>query len=206
MIYSRHVIKQAVICTARECLHRTDHARTALPSTIFTRRFWPEIHPLLQPASTRGRASRNISACQIDPLRNLHRIIPVKAWPHLASFVALSSCVTLTEVQEHPQLAPRDHTAGATARELSNAILGVWIFPQIDPEVSPVVIYLNTNATYARETGGAIFEKGRWSLHGNQLVLTPTQGAPVKTTVQAISANELIWDAGGSAPMRLTRS
>jgi hypothetical protein len=84
-------------------------------------------------------------------------------------------------------------------------MVGIWSFPQIDPEVSPVVIHFNADASYAMETEGAMFEKGRWSLQGSRVQLVPVKGRASAATVQAKSANELIWKSEGKQALRLTR-
>lgn len=73
------------------------------------------------------------------------------------------------------------------------SLIGVWGFPQVAPDVSPVAITLNANSTYNLETEGNVFEHGKWSVSGNQIRLISSSGKPLTTSFQVLSKDKLRW-------------
>jgi hypothetical protein len=126
----------------------------------------------------------------------------VKTWFLLPAVVVFSSCVPLSEVHEHPH---HSHHTNKALENLSGLLVGIWSFQQVDPDVSPVVVHFQADATYALETEAAIFEKGRWTVQGKTLRLAPSKGKASVATIEVKSGNELMWTSDGKAPLRMTR-
>lgn len=149
---------------------------------------------------------KKAAASPVDLTPNSFKMLAMKAWPLLPTLVALSGCVTLEEVHEHPH-HPQNTPSAAVAptQDLSKLMLGTWSFPQLAPDVSPVAVYFNADSTYALESEASIFEKGRWTLQGNRILMIPSKGKPSRATLQVRSQNELIWTSTGKKPLSLTR-
>ncbi len=128
---------------------------------------------------------------QIDlPQTNNNALIIMKTRFSLLLLIGLVGCVDPSAGRPTgtTQPAPANQTANAAA-----SIVGIWSFPQVAPDVSPVAITLNANSTYALETEGNVFEQGKWSISGNQIRLVSASGKPITTTFQVLSKSKLRW-------------
>ena len=116
---------------------------------------------------------------------------PIKNLVGMLAMLTVSSCVDPSTPQ--PSRNPQSNQAGQSA-QIAAPLVGEWSFPQVSPEVSPVVMKLNADQSYHMESESAVFERGRWSLSGNQLKLSPTNGSPKTAAVQLLSKDKLRWD------------
>jgi hypothetical protein len=106
------------------------------------------------------------------------------------ALVALVGCVDPSASQPSGAARPASATQPANA---AAALIGQWEFPQAAPDVSPVVMTLNANSTYELESEAAVFEKGQWSVSGNQIRFTPVAGKPSTNSFQILSKDKVNW-------------
>jgi hypothetical protein len=106
------------------------------------------------------------------------------------ALVVLVGCVDPSASQPSRAVRPASATRPANA---ASAIIGQWEFPQVAPDVSPVGMTLNANSTYELESEAAVFEKGHWSVSGNQIRFTPVAGKPYTNSFQFLSKDKVNW-------------
>ena len=111
---------------------------------------------------------------------------------NLLLIIALIGCVDPSAgrpngTTRQPQTAQPENAA--------SSIVGIWGFPQVAPDVSPVAITLNSNSTYNFETEGNVFEQGKWSISGSQIRLVSSRGKQLNTSFQILSKDKLRWGA-----------
>jgi hypothetical protein len=122
----------------------------------------------------------------------------------LIAITALSAFVGCVATPDGRQSNARTNQTPQPAN-LASALVGIWAFPEPEPGISPIVLTLKANATYERETEAAVFERGSWSIIGNEVRLSPAKGTPSTYPVKILSKDKAVWS--GDIPItRIHRS
>lgn len=122
---------------------------------------------------------------------------------HFIGRTSISKVLKFTQVGGIDTSSPSE--AGTKQNANHSAFIGVWIFPEPEPGISPVVLELKKDFSFTMETEGAITDTGKWELKSDRLTLHTKEQGDIVASVKLNSKKQLLWSVNGRRALVLSR-